>query len=215
MPAKRLCRVPTLLVLLAALISLALPPQPGQAQTSSDPPTHDPAIIKQGSYYYLFNTGGRLDIRRSTDLRSWSSAGTVFADSGNIWYTHHYYDSQDGGRSKLHVRPVTWSDGWPTVGAPVSGMPAGTYALVNRNSGKCLAVSGSSTADGANVQQWACTGAANQRWRIEDTGGGYSRLVNVQSGKALDVANCGTADGADVRQWGWLNNACQQWRLQP
>lgn len=39
-----------------------------------------------------------------------------------------------------------------------------TYRLVNVHSGKCLEVAGSSTRDGANVQQSTCQGGYNQRW---------------------------------------------------
>ncbi|MFC6370116.1 RICIN domain-containing protein [Nonomuraea thailandensis] len=86
--------------------------------------------------------------------------------------------------------------------------------MVNRNSGKCLEVSGGSGADGANIRQWACNGG-NQRRRIEDQADDTSRLVNVATGKVADVADCGTADGIDVRQWSWLGNACQQWSIRP
>ncbi|GAB2828683.1 hypothetical protein GCM10027073_66780 [Streptomyces chlorus] len=134
-------------------------------------------------------------------------------------------DGCDNGRT-ARAQKFTWnSDGSPNLGTPVrlgasqtgpSGEPsavAATYTLTNRNSGKCLDVSGSSTADGANVQQYACNGRANQRWRLEDLGDDTHRLVNVTSGKALDTENCSTADGADLRQWSWLNNTCQRFRF--
>ncbi|MCZ4515618.1 RICIN domain-containing protein, partial [Streptomyces sp. ActVer] len=38
------------------------------------------------------------------------------------------------------------------------------YVLVNRNSGKALDVSGTSTADGARVSQWTRHDGANQQW---------------------------------------------------
>ncbi|MBA9003957.1 RICIN domain-containing protein [Thermomonospora cellulosilytica] len=97
-----------------------------------------------------------------------------------------------------------------------SGETAATpaaYRLVNRNSGKCLGVAGGSSADGANVAQYACGDSAALRWRIEDLGDDTGRLVNAASGKALDVADCGTADGTDIRQWSWLNNPCQRFRM--
>jgi hypothetical protein len=34
------------------------------------------------------------------------------------------------------------------------------------HSGKCVDVNGSSTADGANVQQWTYLAGANQQWRL-------------------------------------------------
>lgn len=53
---------------------------------------HDPALIRHGAYgdWYVFSTGdaavggGAIQIRRSTDLRHWTFAGTVF-DSIPAW----------------------------------------------------------------------------------------------------------------------------------
>ncbi len=87
------------------------------------------------------------------------------------------------------------------------------FTLVNRATGKCLDVNGWSTADGANVQLWTCTGGANQRWRIEPLGDGTSRIVSTVSDKVLDVNDCGTADGTNIQQWTWWDNACQRWTL--
>jgi arabinan endo-1,5-alpha-L-arabinosidase len=41
-------------------------------------PAHDPAIIKQGDWYYLFTTGPGITIQRSRDLVSWNVVGSVF-----------------------------------------------------------------------------------------------------------------------------------------
>ncbi|MGW6598557.1 RICIN domain-containing protein [Streptomyces sp. NPDC055036] len=87
------------------------------------------------------------------------------------------------------------------------------YTLVNRSSGKCLEVEAGSTANGANVLQWACHSGARQRWRVEDLGDDTSRLVNAASGKVLDTAACSVADGADLRQWSWRDTICQAFRL--
>jgi arabinan endo-1,5-alpha-L-arabinosidase len=46
--------------------------------------------------------------------------GTAFAQGAGYLYVYHYYDGDDGGASKLQVRPVTFgSDDWPTLGAPL------------------------------------------------------------------------------------------------
>jgi GH43 family beta-xylosidase len=150
-------------------------------------------------------------------------------DGTENWIVYHANDSAsdgcDNGRT-TRAQKFTWnSDGTPNLGTPValgasatgpSGEPSSastTYTISNRNSGKCLDVAGSSTADGANVQQYTCNGGTNQRWRIEDQGDDTSRLVNVATGKVLDTADCSTADGADLRQWTWLNNTCQKFRF--
>ncbi|MGP4085085.1 family 43 glycosylhydrolase [Streptomyces sp. KR55] len=150
-------------------------------------------------------------------------------DGSESWIVYHANDSAsegcDNGRTTRAQR-FTWnSDGTPNFGTPVrlgaslagpSGEPASastTYTVVNRNSGKCLDVAGSSSADGANVQQYICSGGNNQRWRLEDLGDDTHRLVNVATGKVLDTANCSADDGADLRQWSWLNNTCQRFRF--
>ncbi|WP_330286528.1 family 43 glycosylhydrolase [Streptomyces sp. NBC_00576] len=150
-------------------------------------------------------------------------------DGTESWIVYHANDSAgdgcDNGRT-TRAQKFTWNpDGTPNLGTPVrlgaslagpSGEPSSastTYTVVNRVTGKCLEVTGSSSADGANVQQWTCSGANNQRWRLEDLGDDTHRLVNVAGGKVLDTENCSSADGADLRQWSWLNNTCQRFRF--
>jgi len=41
-------------------------------------PAHDPAIIKEGDWYYLFTTGPGVTIQRSRDLVSWAIVGSAF-----------------------------------------------------------------------------------------------------------------------------------------
>ncbi|HEY4158777.1 MAG TPA: family 43 glycosylhydrolase, partial [Polyangiaceae bacterium] len=40
---------------------------------------HDPSMIHVGSSYYLFATGGLLNVRSSTDLATWKNSGNIFA----------------------------------------------------------------------------------------------------------------------------------------
>lgn len=40
---------------------------------------HDPSVVKQGNWYYLFGTGGTIPVQKSTDLVHWQSDGSVFA----------------------------------------------------------------------------------------------------------------------------------------
>lgn len=150
-------------------------------------------------------------------------------DGTESWIVYHANSSSSGGCGNgrtTRAQKFTWNtDGTPDFGTPVatgtslagpSGETAATptaYTITNRNSGKCLDVSNSSSADGADVIQWSCNGGANQKWRIEDQGNDTSRLVNVASGKVLDTASCDTADGANIQQWSWLNNNCQKFRL--
>ncbi|MFI7017314.1 RICIN domain-containing protein [Streptomyces sp. NPDC050164] len=83
-----------------------------------------------------------------------------------------------------------------------------------RHSGKCADVAGSSTADGAAVQQLSCQGGDNQQWRLRSVGEGYYQIVAQHSGKCLDVSSASTANGAAVIQWTCKGSTNQQWQLQ-
>ncbi|TDC85651.1 hypothetical protein E1193_02210 [Micromonospora sp. KC606] len=80
--------------------------------------------------------------------------------------------------------------------------------------GSCLVVAGAATADGANVQQNACSGTCS-RWRVQPLADGSVRLVARHSGRALDLAGCALPDGTNVQQWSWLDNICQRFHLMP
>ncbi|MEU6684087.1 RICIN domain-containing protein [Streptomyces sp. NPDC046832] len=87
------------------------------------------------------------------------------------------------------------------------------YVLVNRNSGKALEVTSSSTADGARVSQQTRDDGADQQWRFVDSGGGFYRLKARHSDKVLDVSGASNADGAAIQQWADHNGPNQQFRL--
>jgi hypothetical protein len=80
--------------------------------------------------------------------------------------------------------------------------------------GKCIDVSGASSADGAQIQQWTCNGTGAQAFRVENLGSGEARLVNTNSTKCIDVAGAGTANGTKVQQWACNGNAAQRFRIE-
>ena len=88
-------------------------------------------------------------------------------------------------------------------------------AVYNRASGKVLDVSGASSDDGANVQQWSWNGTGAQRWRLENVDGQQVRLVSQNSGKCLDVNNRGMNIGANIAQYRCHGGDNQIWRMNP
>ncbi|MBL7259399.1 ThuA domain-containing protein [Paractinoplanes lichenicola] len=90
------------------------------------------------------------------------------------------------------------------------GSPAEPPALVNKNSGKCVAAG---TTNGSVVQQTACTGATAQQFQLVPTSDGYVR-INGRGNPAqvLDVTNVSTADNAPIQTWAYGGGANQQWR---
>jgi hypothetical protein len=91
--------------------------------------------------------------------------------------------------------------------------PNAWYVIVSRHSGKALDVCGSSTADGACLQQWARSNATNQQFQFVDSGGGFYRLRARHSGKVLDIFERSAADGANVVQWADTNGPNQQFQV--
>ncbi len=92
---------------------------------------------------------------------------------------------------------------------------AGTYQLVNANSGKVLDASGAGTADGTPIIQWGANGGTNQQWTLTPTGDGYYTITGVASGKALDVPKADTLPGTQLDLWTGNGGANQQWLLAP
>ena len=91
---------------------------------------------------------------------------------------------------------------------PVAGT---NYRLVNRNSGRALAIAGGATTDGASVVQLASGGA----WTANTTPGGAYTLSYTASGKLLDVPGFSTTLGQQLDQWTANGGSNQQWYLQP
>ncbi len=120
------------------------------------------------------------------------------------------------------------------VRVTVTGLPAGVWAslrnleiydrpfaassgavkLVNRNSGKVLTISDSSTADGAVAVQWTDNGGTNQQFTLTANADGSYRLTNVRSGKLLDSPG-GSGQGAQLVQWTGTTDDNQSWKLVP
>ncbi len=46
---------------------------------------HDPCIIRDGVFFYVFSTGGGIPILRSRDLRQWEPVGSVFGQGLPEW----------------------------------------------------------------------------------------------------------------------------------
>ncbi|KJK33651.1 Tat pathway signal protein [Lentzea aerocolonigenes] len=91
---------------------------------------------------------------------------------------------------------------------------SGTVKLVNRNSGKVLAVSDSSTADGGLIIQATDDGGTGQQFTLTSNSDGSVKLVNVRSGKLLDSPG-GSGQGAQLVQWADSAGDNQSWRLVP
>jgi len=170
--------------------------------------------------------GGGTELLRGYNEFAGPGHGDIYVDGRTDWYVHHYYATDDNGLPKLSVRKITWSDGWPTLGDPLSGSQqvghGGAYfKVVEKSSGQLIATppDGSQAPlcgyEGADIQLANDQNGSCQQWRLEYAGGGYYGVRNRHSNKVFDVAFCGYADGTNIGQWGWLNNDCQTFRFVP
>jgi hypothetical protein len=97
----------------------------------------------------------------------------------------------------------------PTTTAPT---PVAVHA---KHSGKCLDVRGGPGAvnDGALIEQWSCTGEANQAWTFKVVNGTRYQIIAKSSGKCLDLAGGGGANGTGIQQRSCNNAPTQLWTL--
>lgn len=93
---------------------------------------------------------------------------------------------------------------------------AAPTTIVAKHSGKCLDVAGGpgATGNGALIDEWSCSGEANQAWMLNDTGNGEYQLIAEHSGKCLDVPNGSTANDMRLQQWACAPGDKQLWTLE-
>ncbi|MGW7352926.1 RICIN domain-containing protein [Streptomyces sp. NPDC054784] len=84
--------------------------------------------------------------------------------------------------------------------------------LLNRHSGKVLAVDGMSLDDSARVVQFDNTGTGDHAWQLAERGDGWFVVRNGYSGKVLGVDGMSTANGAHVVQYADNGTADHLWQ---
>jgi lysophospholipase L1-like esterase len=105
---------------------------------------------------------------------------------------------------------ATWFTALRSVPGSI-GNPGGSGSgrqIVGGQSGRCVDVPNSSTANGVQVQIWDCSGQANQSWTATS-----SRQLMVLGSKCLDALNQGTAAGTQVVTSDCTGQANQQWNV--
>lgn len=101
---------------------------------------------------------------------------------------------------------------WTLPSQPNGNREIRSYA----DSNKCVDVEGLSSANGAQMQVWSCSGSANQRFAISPKNG-YRYIRPVHTYKCLDVEGVSTSNGAQIKQWDCLggNQENQHWMIVP
>jgi arabinan endo-1,5-alpha-L-arabinosidase len=126
--------------------------------THLDIGVHDPSMIWDGHQYYLFATGGTLNVRSSTDIFTWVDAGNIFsaippwvtstlgANPGSLWAPdisyfggsfHVYYAGSTFGSNTsvigLVTNPNLASQTWTDQGLVVQSTSADDFNAIDPN----------------------------------------------------------------------------------
>jgi hypothetical protein len=161
-----------------------------------------------------------LQFRHSNKCLDFNSSPQENRDGGKV----QQWDCHDGSNQRFALLPRDATDGTgggsvtpntPPQNSPPggsSGAPSGDQNLVVK--GKCMDVRGSSSANGAQIQQWACVGVNNQKFRFESKGGGYYQLVARHSNKCVDVHPNELRNGGTIHQWSCHGGDNQLFSLQ-
>lgn len=188
------------------------------------------------AYYLRVSNSGAWSILKNTSGGTVTTlnSGTVAAPGTNSWHTLALTFQGSTITAKIDATTVgsatdsTYSagqiglgvSGWQnaqfdnlSVTAPQSVYHETAYEIVNRNSGKVLAVANASTASGALITQNAYTGSSNQQWQLVGIGNGYLKLINHNSGDVLDVPNASTTAGQQLDQATDSGGSNQQWQF--
>uniref|UniRef100_A0AAU2UXU2 RICIN domain-containing protein n=1 Tax=Streptomyces sp. NBC_00003 TaxID=2903608 RepID=A0AAU2UXU2_9ACTN len=88
--------------------------------------------------------------------------------------------------------------------------PTGNQEIVGQQSGRCLDINNSTTANGTQAQLWDCNGGSNQRWTYTD-----SKQLRVYGNKCLGVSGQSAGNGTPAAIWDCSGQADQQWNLNP
>ena len=113
-------------------------------------------------------------------------------------------DQTDNARSLNQTIPVV-----ATFRATVVPFPPASYpGQIQGLGGKCLDVTGGSTANGAGIQVWACNGFRQQEWAFTNA---TASFISSGTSKALDVIGFGTANGTRLQLWDSSGTTNQAW----
>ena len=161
----------------------------------------------------LFNDYGSSNVFINTDNGSGSWTQVATNEAGGYSRTLQYVSGT--GRVLIMSCPIMGSTlNTITFGDQDFGNSVGAYyKLVNRNSGMVLGVSGGSQANGAQLIQWADTGAEDQAWHVTTTSG-LTKFGNRNSGQVIGIYQGSTTEGADAVQWLDTGATNQEWTLE-
>jgi hypothetical protein len=178
-----------------------------------------------GWFGLYFDEGSRYFTARTNVFAAtgtWATANYYYAENmGNFtvtgnWSANGSTNVTHGDRGNVVSGNVTVANGsWPAgaqavmaAAGPQNGSGQQNVQLVGTQSGRCLEIGGSGTANGTQPQLWDCNGGTNQRWTYT-----ASKQLTIYGGKCLDASGQGTTNGTQAIIWDCNGQPNQQWNL--
>ncbi|MFC4592266.1 RICIN domain-containing protein [Sphaerisporangium corydalis] len=185
---------------------------------------------------YCLRTNGWFGLYFDEGSKYYTARGNVFSSIGT-WATANYWGGENmgnftvtgnwtssgstnitnGDRGNVVNNNVTVTNGaWPSgaqavmaaAGPQSGGGGQQNVRIVGAGSGRCVDITGSSTANGTQAQIWDCGSGTNQRFTVTS-----GRQLQVYGNKCLDANAQGTTNGTQVIIWDCNGQANQQWTV--
>lgn len=163
----------------------------------------------------------------------WSGQPTIKIQSGGIYEVQARHDGKvmdaPGFDNTTRLQQWDWLNGanqqWK-VDMVESGyydssgnwVPA-YYRFTNQNNNKVMDLRGSSTSNGSIVQQYDWVNGDNQKWQIEEIGGGYFKIISKATAtdpsgqECVEVTSGSTTNGQPLQTWKFLGYHHQEWQF--
>ncbi len=116
------------------------------------------------------------------------------------------------GSGANHQPEDNEEDNQTSTPKPNNKISEGTY-LIKTESGKCLSVLRGRKNNGADIVQWNCHKAKNQRWDFKQLTKNTFQLQAKHSKKCMAIAGNSLKDGANIHQWTCRKGINQSWYL--
>ena len=149
-----------------------------------------------------------------------AGAGAANAATTGPWVVQGYnsddcvvvHNDSKANDAQVELGLCGWDESqWDFINAPSGPY----YRIRHRDSGKCMAVKDSSTANSAKVVQTTCFRGYNELWlpvkKASARGVDYYELKNYNSGLCLNVKGNATGEGADLVQYACDAKAHNDW----
>ena len=100
----------------------------------------------------------------------------------------------------------------PTPSPEPQLIDEGIYSIVNRNSKKCLDVSGGSQNLSTPLIQWSCSNMTHQQWSFKHLGNNVYTMTAIHSKQVMDVKGAVLGNDAIIQQYSSNGGDNQKWK---